>query len=94
MKRFCQIMNGKAHWIFEAEEKPAFAPNIIIIDITDAEYSNIEEGWIYDKTNNSFQPPLEEPPVLPSISLPTIEERLDSLQNTVDLILLKQEGIL
>ena len=43
--KFAQIVDDKVHWIFESEEKPVFAPYIILIDITDRE--DIEEGWTY-----------------------------------------------
>lgn len=49
MKKFAQIENSKAHWIFEAEEKPDFAANIVIIDITGND--NAQEGWDYDEKN-------------------------------------------
>lgn len=32
--KFAQILNNKAHWVFEAEVMPEFAPDIIIKDIT------------------------------------------------------------
>ena len=32
--RFAQILHNKAQWIFEAEEKPEFAPDILLVDIT------------------------------------------------------------
>lgn len=35
MKTFGQILNGVLHWTFEAEERPDFAPNIELVDITD-----------------------------------------------------------
>lgn len=55
MKRFAQIEYGKAHWVFEAEEKPEFAPNIVLIDITDR--PEIQEGWAYDELTGDFTPP-------------------------------------
>lgn len=33
--RFAQIQNDKAHWVFEADIKPKFASNIVLVDITD-----------------------------------------------------------
>jgi len=55
MKRFAQIEYGKAHWVFEAEEKPEFAPNIVLVDITDR--PEIQEGWSYDEATGEFTPP-------------------------------------
>jgi len=55
MKRFAQIEYGKAHWVFEAEEKPEFAPNIVLIDITDR--PEIQEGWSYDEATGEFTEP-------------------------------------
>lgn len=69
--RFAQILNGKAHWIFEANEKPKFAPNIIIIDISGRD--DIKEGWDYDDITGEFTPPLIPEPITP---VPTIEEKI------------------
>lgn len=55
MKRFAQIEYGKAHWVFEAEEKPEFAPNIVLVDITNR--PEIQEGWAYDELTGNFTPP-------------------------------------
>ena len=55
MKRFAQIEYGKAHWVFEAEEKPEFAPNIVLIDITDR--PEVQEGWSYDAATGTFTEP-------------------------------------
>lgn len=46
MKKFAQILNKKAHWIFESEEKPEFAPNIVLVEITGQDH--VCEGWDYD----------------------------------------------
>jgi len=54
MKRFAQIEHDRAHWIFEAEEKPEFAPNIVLVDITG--HPEIEEGWVYNKQTGEFEP--------------------------------------
>jgi len=53
--RFAQILYGKAHWIFEADKKPRFAPNIVLVDITDQ--PDIQEGWIYDESTQTFTEP-------------------------------------
>lgn len=71
MKRFAQIYNEKAHWIFETEEKPEFAPDIILIDITDSKYNNVREGWNYNKETGVFSEPIKPDPVTPE---PTLEE--------------------
>jgi len=55
MKRFAQIERNKAHWVFEAEEKPEFAPNIVLVDITDR--PEIQEGWSYDAATGTFTEP-------------------------------------
>lgn len=52
MRRFALIQNNKAHWVFEAEQKPEFAPDIVLIDITD--HPEVQEGWDYDSTTNTF----------------------------------------
>lgn len=77
MKKFAQIENKKAHWIFEAAEKPEFAPNIVIIDIT--ENDDVQEGWDYDELTGEFTEPVyvePEPDPLPDT---TMEEYLIDL---------------
>lgn len=44
--KFAQILHNKVHWIFESNEKPEFAPNIILVDITNFN-SQPQEGWDY-----------------------------------------------
>lgn len=43
--RFAQIQDNRAHWVFEADVKPEFAPNIVLVDITDK--AEVKEGWKY-----------------------------------------------
>ena len=81
MKRFAQILYSKAHWIFEAEEKPNFPPDpegnpIIIIDITDS--PEVQEGWDYNEETDTFsEPVIPEPIPEPEIiEEPTIEEEI------------------
>lgn len=65
MKRFAQIYNKKAHWIFEAETKPEFAPDIILVDITNLS-PQPQEGWDYDIGTNTFN--------VPEIIQPSLED--------------------
>lgn len=58
--RLVQILHNKAHWIFEAEKKPQFAPNIVLVDITDK--PEIKEGWDYDGETGLFSEPIPSPP--------------------------------
>lgn len=53
--KFAQIINGRVHWIFEDEEKPEFAPNIVLVDITGK--NDIEEGWLYNANTQTFIQP-------------------------------------
>lgn len=53
MKKFAQILNDRAHWIFESEEKPDFHESFICIDITDCSPMP-QEGWLYE--NDEFKP--------------------------------------
>lgn len=57
--RIAQILNNKAHWIFEAVEKPEFAQNIILMDITGQD--DVCEGWDYDEETGAFTAPVVEP---------------------------------
>lgn len=43
MRKFAQIQDNRVHWVFEAEEMPQFAPDIVLLDITD--YPQVTEGW-------------------------------------------------
>lgn len=54
--RFAQILNNWVHWVFEAAEKPEFAPNIVLVDITDNPV--VVEGWKYDDTTGVFTEPV------------------------------------
>ena len=54
MKTFIQVLDGKAHWKFQAEARPAFAPDIHLVDVTDLK-PQPEEGWRYEDEN--FLPP-------------------------------------
>ena len=77
--RYAQILYGKAHWIFESDEKPKFAPNIILIDVTDKQ--DVQEGWDYNNETGEFTPPemLQEPVEM----LSTLEEmQIEQLYQT------------
>lgn len=52
--RIAQILHNKAHWIFEAETMPEFAPNIVLVDITNVTPAP-QEGWDYQ--NGTFSEP-------------------------------------
>lgn len=77
LKKYAQIQYSKVHWIFEAEEKPVFAPNIVLVDITGQE--EIQEGWNYDRESNSFTPPEQDSigPTEPQPAGPTIEDKVN-----------------
>ncbi|NYV67290.1 hypothetical protein HYI36_18625 [Bacillus sp. Gen3] len=88
MKKFVQIYKNKAHWIFEAEEKPEFHPSIIILDITGD--NEIQEGWDYDETTNTFSAPYVPDPV-PIPETPTLEEmQTQTLLNTEYLVVMSE----
>ena len=57
MKKFAQLLYGKAHWVFEADVMPEFAPDIVLKDITDL-VPQPEEGWNYDPTTDTFTAPV------------------------------------
>lgn len=83
MKKFAQIYQGKVYWIFEAEEVPDFAPNIVLIEITGRE--DIQEGWVFDGMD--FSPPDGEP----EKPEPTIEQiTAQTLLNTEFLVVLAE----
>lgn len=78
--RFAQILNNKAYWIFEAEERPKFAPNIIIVDIRN--FPEVQEGWDYDAETNTFS----EPVIEPAQPQPTLEEQLAEKDKQIRLL--------
>lgn len=69
--RYAQILYDKAHWIFESDEEPNFASNIILVDITDN--LEVQEGWDYDYETGGFTEPVIPEPEVPQ---PTIEEKI------------------
>ncbi|MGH4125282.1 MAG: hypothetical protein ACREV6_20385 [Clostridium sp.] len=70
MKKFAQIVGNRAHWIFEAEEKPDFASNIVLVEITGNE--GIEGGWDYDEKTKTFSEHLE-PIIFQPVDLAKVE---------------------
>ncbi len=77
--RIAQILHGKTHWIFEAEEIPSW-PSYpdgslpLLVDITDR--PEIKEGWNYNPETGEFTEPIPSEPIEPIIELPTIEEQI------------------
>ncbi|MET4560746.1 hypothetical protein ABIA69_001890 [Lysinibacillus parviboronicapiens] len=90
--RFAQILYDKAHWIFEADEKPEFAPNIVLVDITDKH--EVKEGWDFDKKTGEFTAPAIPEPSEPIEPQPTVEEmQAKTLLNTEVLLAMKNIGV-
>lgn len=84
MKKFAQIINSKIHWIFEADEKPEFAPDIVLVDLTGRE--DIQEGWFYNRETGDFTPPVVLAPS-PIEAPPSVEEmQAKTLLNTEYLV--------
>ncbi len=91
--RFAQILYDKAHWIFEAEDKPEWPPGpdgeaIIIVDITTM--PEVQEGWDYNADTGEFAPPpTPDPQPLPPepdftpVSQPMVAEDTTALQAEV-----------
>ena len=75
--RIAQILNGAAHWIFEADEMPAWPPGpdgkaMVLMDIT--ALPDVSEGWLYDEETGGFaEPPAEEEPLAPVASLDAVK---------------------
>ncbi|MCS1383276.1 hypothetical protein NXZ75_13800 [Lysinibacillus sphaericus] len=89
--KFAQILYDKAHWIFEADEKPEFAPNIVLVDITSK--PDVQEGWDYNRETGEFTAPVipETTPIEPQ---PTVEEmQAKTLLNTEVLLAMKNIGV-
>lgn len=49
--RYAQVLNEKAHWVFESEERPVFAPDILLVEVG----PEVQEGWPWD--GEAFIPP-------------------------------------
>lgn len=89
--KFAQILYDRAHWIFEADEKPEFAPNIVLVDITSK--SDVQEGWDYNRETGEFTAPVipEPTPIEPQ---PSLEEmQAQTLLNTEVLLAMKNIGV-
>ena len=74
MHKYCQLLNGKAYWIFEQITIPQFAPNIVIKDITGN--TEIKEGWDYNSVTGVFSAPIIIPEVIPIIQ-PSNQDVID-----------------
>ncbi|WP_416141909.1 hypothetical protein ACM1TL_11110 [Lysinibacillus capsici] len=91
MKKFVQIQNTKAHWIFEAEKLPPYPNQEDFIDITGRD--DIQEGWDYNSETGEFTAPVIPDPT-PIEAPPTVEEmQAQTLINTEYLIAMNEMGI-
>ncbi|PKM75012.1 MAG: hypothetical protein CVU92_03505 [Firmicutes bacterium HGW-Firmicutes-17] len=63
--KYVQILNNRAHWIFEAQVKPDFAKDIILVDITGKD--QIKEGWFYDSITGLFSESADPKPSIDEI---------------------------
>jgi hypothetical protein len=50
---FAQILDGRVHWVFEANTQPVFAPYIVIKDITNVS-PQPQEGWDYNSDTGTY----------------------------------------
>ncbi|QPQ35887.1 hypothetical protein [Lysinibacillus sp. JNUCC-52] len=71
MKKFVQIVDNAAYWIFEAEELPPYPNPEDFLDITGRE--GIEEGFLYNSEADEFTAHIIPEPVE---TQPTIEEKI------------------
>lgn len=63
-KKFAQIYDNKVYSIFTSKKTPVFAPNIVLVEITNLD-PQPEQGWIFDVGTQTFLPPI--PPEFPSL---------------------------
>ncbi|AVK98631.1 hypothetical protein FCT18_22030 [Lysinibacillus sphaericus] len=91
MKKFVQIVDNTAYWIFDAEELPPY-PNVEdFLEITGR--NDIQEGWDYNRETGEFTAPVipEATPIEPQ---PTLEEmQAKTLLNTEVLLAMKNIGV-
>jgi PKD repeat protein len=79
---FCQILDNKAYWIFEADTIPEFSPDIIIKDITNVN-PQPQEGWSYDSTTNTFTASVVPTPTLASVQATKKQLITDAYNNAL-----------
>lgn len=48
-----QIVDNKVYWVFETDAEPVFAPNIVLLDITNFTDA-VKEGMYYNPKDNKF----------------------------------------
>lgn len=75
MRKFVQLLNGRAYYIFEQEEEPVFNRSIEILEITDLDIE-VKEGWIYNKELNNFSKPSGDEIITIDSIKPSIEEQI------------------
>jgi len=91
MKKFVQIVDNKAYWIFEAEKLPPYPNQEDFIEITGRD--DIQEGWDYNSETGEFTAPVLPKPT-PVEEPPTVEEmQAQTLINTEYLIAMNEMGI-
>jgi hypothetical protein len=73
MSTFAQVLDGQVHWVFQAEIMPQFAPDIVILNITDVN-PQPQEGWSYDATTDTYSEPVAPAPITPAAIPPTPAE--------------------
>jgi len=82
VKKFVQIVENKAYWIFEAGELPPYPNPENFLDITGRD--DIEERYLYDAKTGEFTAPVAPEPIEPQ---PTVEEmQAQTLLNTEYLV--------
>lgn len=74
MRRFAQIYCNKAHWIFESLAEPEFAPNVVLVDITDK--PEVQEGWDYNSETGELTEPVREEKDYELVTETTLEEQI------------------
>lgn len=85
MKKFVQIVNSTAYWIFEAEELPPYPNPEDFLDITGRD--DVQEGYTYNKETGEFSPPvLSENPTVPEIPVDPIDPSLPPTNEVISKI--------
>lgn len=84
LKRFAQIIDGRAHWIFRAEFAPPYAPPAdVLVEVTDR--PEVKEGWLYDAKTGQFTDPA---------SLITDEQRLKEIRTERNILIAETDWIM
>ena len=72
--KFAQILDGRVHWVSEADTQPVFAPYIVFKNITNV-CPQPQEGWDYNSSTDTYSEHVE----TVTVAVPTFEDKVNYL---------------